>query len=646
MIEWIITQYRDLPPEVQALLKWLFHTQLSSLIGLLALLTTWQLRRKIIDKLNRFWASRSLPKKLRDYSPQEIKRGVQYYIWPACQSVDPAQNDEARQTVAVRNDLCTTMDDLLKQDTVHKHFILLADSGMGKTSFLLNYFARHLRRFRKSYAMVMIPLGVSGLAERLKEISEPGNTILLLDAFDEDTAAIQDHTQRLSDIMDWTRNFYRVVITCRTQFFPRDEEIPKETGIIKVGPREAGEGPHFTFYKLYLSPFSDEQVQAYLKRRFPVWRKSCRRQARAIVEKIPNLAVRPMLLAYVDDLIDSGRSFENSFQIYEIMVDAWLERERRQVADKDALHDFSTKLAVELLMNREQRGSERVPYSEIEPLAIQFGIQLKAWQLAGRSLLNRDAEGNYKFAHRSILEFLFAQRILVRDEKARQLFPTQWTDQIKQFLYEGRNGRPLTSIIPFVRFEGGEYQVKKTNHTVVLKPFELAVFPVTNQEYEEYDPSHRTKRDEYSDRDNQPVVRVSWDDAVNYCQWLSQQAGENYRLPTDAEWEFAAGGRGQREYPWGNAAPTPERANYGESNLGKTTPVGAYPLGMTPEGLFDLAGNVWEWCADLYNEEQDRRVVRGGAFYGLQDDLRCALRLNPSLWNNVFSFRVARGAQS
>ena len=236
--------------------------------------------------------------------------------------------------------------------------------------------------------MHLIPLGVPGLQERIRKIEKPGETVLLLDAFDEDTEAIKDHVQRLHQIMKWTRAFDRVVITCRTQFFPRDEEIPVETGIIKVGPRGAGEAPQFTFYKLYLSPFSDEQVQRYLKQRFPFLRRKRRQLAQAIVDKIPNLVVRPMLLTYVDDLIDSGKSFENSFQIYTEMVDAWLERERKHVADKSALRQFSDKLAVGLFLNRKQRGGERIPFDEIAPLAKKYKIPLETWQLTGRSLLN------------------------------------------------------------------------------------------------------------------------------------------------------------------------------------------------------------------------------------------------------------------
>jgi len=181
----------------------------------------------------------------------------------------------------------------------------------------------------------------------------------------------------------------------------------------------------------------------------------------------------------------------------------------------------------------------------------------------------------------------------------------------------------------------------------IEKPvFYLAKYQVTNLEYEQFDPAHKSKRNRNSDQNDQPVIYVSWDDANNYCKWLSKKTGKSYRLPTEAEWEFAASGGGKLKYPWGNENPTPKRANYLASKIGKTTPVGFYPLGMTPEGLFDMAGNVWEWCADWYDKDKDIRVLRGGSWYFTEFVLQCSIRLglNPGYRNYYAGFRVACGA--
>ncbi len=119
--------------------------------------------------------------------------------------------------------------------------------------------------------------------------------------------------------------------------------------------------------------------------------------------------------------------------------------------------------------------------------------------------------------------------------------------------------------------------------------------------------------DKRFNKDDQPVVGVSWYDARAYALWLSlleNNGGdfEHYRLPEERGWEYAAAGKEGRLYPWGNAEPTPKLANY-DGNEGATTPVGRYPEGATPEGLYDMAGNVWEWCSDSVGSY---RVLRGG----------------------------------
>jgi len=147
--------------------------------------------------------------------------------------------------------------------------------------------------------------------------------------------------------------------------------------------------------------------------------------------------------------------------------------------------------------------------------------------------------------------------------------------------------------------------------------------------------------------DDQPVVGVSWYNARAYCLWLSlvESGGEHddlYRLPVEAEWAWAAGG-GTRKYPWGDPDPDETRANYG-GNVGATTPVGIYPAGATPEGLYDMAGNVWEWQENRTDKDKVVRALRGGSWFSGSGNLRCDERSYdlPDLRNILFGFRVVR----
>jgi formylglycine-generating enzyme required for sulfatase activity len=144
------------------------------------------------------------------------------------------------------------------------------------------------------------------------------------------------------------------------------------------------------------------------------------------------------------------------------------------------------------------------------------------------------------------------------------------------------------------------FEKETPRHGVYLDPFYLDVSPVTNAQYRQFVEANGYPEPRYWDDDrfnqsNQPVVGVSWYDAMAYGQWAGK------RLPTEAEWEKGArGGLVAQRYPWGNQPANDKRANYG-MNVGKTTGVLTYP--PNGYGLYDLAGNVWEWCLDEYQED-------------------------------------------
>jgi formylglycine-generating enzyme required for sulfatase activity len=230
--------------------------------------------------------------------------------------------------------------------------------------------------------------------------------------------------------------------------------------------------------------------------------------------------------------------------------------------------------------------------------------------------------------------------------------------------------------IPAGRFTMGSdaYINEKPPHPVALEGYWLGKYEVTLGQYlafiseTGYEPLP-SWISQYSPADNHPVVGVSWEDAAAYCQWLSKQVGLRFKLPTEAQWEKAARGTDGRQYPWGNHAPFYKGkwyANYAaQDNWDKkaadgfefTAPVGSFPLGASPYGLLDMAGNVWEWCSDWYNSgyyqvspRQDpagppdgtRRVLRGGCWYSFAAVVRCAERNNarPSFRDNLLGFRL------
>ena len=163
-------------------------------------------------------------------------------------------------------------------------------------------------------------------------------------------------------------------------------------------------------------------------------------------------------------------------------------------------------------------------------------------------------------------------------------------------------------------------------HTVRLSEFYIDKYEVTVGQYRKF--VHETgaafpdweEVARYAQTDQHPMVNVSWYDAVAYAKW----AGKT--LPTEAQWEYAArGGLEGKAYPWGNQALDETKANYEDSNIGKTVHVGSYPANRY--GLHDMVGNVWEWCideylADFYETSPGNNPVAGSPISLLNDGFR------------------------
>lgn len=117
-----------------------------------------------------------------------------------------------------------------------------------------------------------------------------------------------------------------------------------------------------------------------------------------------------------------------------------------------------------------------------------------------------------------------------------------------------------------------------------------------------------------------PVVGISWYESLAFCRWLGEKSGRNILLPTEQQWQRAAQGEDRRQYPWGDIFDK-TRCNSGQTGIHNTTPVTAYPDGVSPYGVMDMSGNVWEWTLTDYNSATSKdtepsvgRVVRGGSF--------------------------------
>ncbi len=263
-------------------------------------------------------------------------------------------------------------------------------------------------------------------------------------------------------------------------------------------------------------------------------------------------------------------------------------------------------------------------------------------------------------ASRQLRDFAWPQQRLVN-----RLNEPELTHEVRQsigrYLAEQGDPRPGTGVtadgipdIDWVDIPDGRVVLEKNVGAGMVEPFRMARYPITNAQFEAF----VSAADGYRNREwwtgspeaasdgletprwpepNHPRVSVSWYKAAAFCRWLSRRLGFEVWLPTEFEWQQAAtGGDPTNVYPWGPEWDA-RYCNSTKSRLNRTTAVGMYPAGASHQGVLDLAGNVWEWCKNKYDnpddpkalrvdDSGDSRVLRGGSWAGGPVDLRCADR--------------------
>ena len=227
-------------------------------------------------------------------------------------------------------------------------------------------------------------------------------------------------------------------------------------------------------------------------------------------------------------------------------------------------------------------------------------------------------------------------------------------------------------LVPSGQFLMGSAEPDAAEHEKPLTPILLSCFymarhPVTNAQYEQFDAGHKNKRAPWADH-RHPAVYVNSREAEKFCQWLSAREGKKYRLPTESEWEYAARGSENLTFPWGGRLDAGHYANFADKRttfawrdsviddgFAESSPVGSYPRGASPFGIEDLAGNVFEWCADYFEAYKGKertnprgpsggmkRIYRGGSWKSRPGNLRTSARnFNlPDFSANDVGFRV------
>lgn len=607
----------------------------------------------------------------RHFEKEKIKQIRKLFIPTQWQNLTPSIEDEPKAGTSriAKNPLIQFLLKSGFNENVddNRFNIVLADSGMGKTTFMVSLFLKNyscINLFHK-YKMKLFHFGDSSILQYIKEIKpeEAHETILLLDAFDE-SKALQAEKGAESDgltdderfkkyldkVIEHVKGFREVVISSRSQYFPGQD---KEDYVLKV-PRYSGEGFH-ELIKYYISPFDRKEIRRYLNKKYGIlrfWNRVKKQEAESIVYRSPKLMVRPMLLSYIDLLVDDQEhKFKHTFEIYETLIEKWIAREaEKRKSDhiererfKKALHEFSRLVALEIYNN--QMENNLLTKEDAQRICEKYKIDLHGYEATGQSLLTRDASQNWKFAHKSFLEYFLAKECDCNIDFALR-FNFMGMDMAEHF-YKEMN--PFFSATDFVKVQGGTFLMgsSKSNndafeseypqHEVTIADFYVGITQITQKQWRDVmgnNPSH------FNDSDDCPVETVSWDDVQNYIDKLKVKTGKLFRLPTEAEWEHAArGGQKSQGFMFAGSNNLDEVGWYLSNSGGKTQPVAT--KNPNELGLYDMSGNVYEWCQDKWHENYEGaptdgsawdsggssgRVLRGGYWGGSARGCRSAYR--------------------
>ena len=437
IIEFLRSWGVPVTPETETFYVIGFIVIVIAIVFIIPLIIKNLIKRFIRRRKTNKWRRDLIEKRLRvhygDYTKKEeninlFEKGKKnLYIETKAQNIAPDDNDDPVESIR-KNFSENLMQKylnaiLIKNNTGIDLYCVIGGSGMGKTTFVINLLKQYINKYNEDsipYDIYLFSLGFNDTFIEIENIDKEiqRKSILILDALDENTEAVENYEKFIDKLEQLIKDFRIVIITCRTQFFDDKDKEPKESSL-DYNDSKHGEILKKEYTRHYISVFNNEEIDKYIKLKFLSRKK--RKKAKEIVEKCKPLMVRPMLLSYIDDLLDEKEAdLSKIINIYKILIDKWLVREvhfwkNRKNNDikfdelKGELYRFSKDLAIEIFYNQDKNGGLFLFKEEMTEFINNHGSL--DYNYKGRSLVNRYANGDIKFAHKSFLEYFLAKQM-------------------------------------------------------------------------------------------------------------------------------------------------------------------------------------------------------------------------------------------
>lgn len=358
------------------------------------------------------------------YEKQIIKRALSHYIPLGFHATFHHQKEKTKS-------LMRALDLLLNHDTGGKFLLLLAESGAGKTSFILNYYLYNKKKPKhKQHRIILVPMA-SKNADRLISAAASKDCALFLDGLDEDVQAFDDPRKRLGQLLHLASGYRRVFITCHLNFLQTDRHTARRKGheIIQAPGKQER---FYELKKIYLSRLSFPGAQKIIEADLPFWKKETGKETLAYIKTHSAIGFTPLTLTYMNAVLPKNQDILSRSDLYKAIVQ-WCAKHNTHGEDSDQFVHFAGHLAVDLFTHRHHRGEEAVPAADLEQKPATWGAEFHPVENHPHGLLIKNQAGTVKFLHRSFMEYLFIRQLLAGN---KDCFEIALSDTMKSFLFE------------------------------------------------------------------------------------------------------------------------------------------------------------------------------------------------------------------
>lgn len=370
------------------------------------------------------------------YDKPTVLKAAKFYVPLKCQALPPEKRN------ATKKGLTQTALLFCNHKTRFRLLFILATPGMGRTCFALNFYTLIQNLPQKNPGpLILIPLNSKNADQMIASIPDKGNTLLFLDGLDEDTKAFQNPSERVSQLIETTKNFKKVIITGAVNFLPEYKYRRFQKGYELILDKNAEKNNIYKFQIVYIPAMTYSRAQKILSHVLPVGKSNIKKNILKYIYS-NSKGVTPLTLSYLSDILPEQPTLLSKNYLFENIIKNWIDQQIHW-QNKTALNYFLRKLAADIFLNRTTRGEDAISIEELNHKLNEWGIAVSPFKQNAFSLIYKFPEGCLKFTHNSFMDYLFIQQLLSGDKRCYQVSLTQ---EMKEFLFEDLNNKKALNL--------------------------------------------------------------------------------------------------------------------------------------------------------------------------------------------------------